>query len=211
MSQASHLLLFFGVVSGVVILPGLDMAFVMGSSLALGRRHGLAGVGGIVVGGFCLVALAVLGIGVLLKTIPGAFNALLLGGSLYLAWIGVSLLKSGAALAVADVRGDGSAWRTFRRGALTCVMNPKAYLFLLAVFPQFLRPEYGAIWVQAVVLWLIIAITQTGIYGTVALAAARARSTLLASPGACTVASRIVGFALVAIAAVTVCESWRIP
>ena len=211
MTHISELLLFFGLVFGVVLLPGLDMAFVLGSSLALGRRHGLAGVAGIVVGGFCLVALTTLGIGVLLKMLPGAFNALLLGGALYLAWIGVSLLKSGAALAVADVHGEGSAWRTFRRGALTCVMNPKAYLFMLAVFPQFLRTGHGSIWAQVAVLWLIIAITQTGIYGTIALAAARARRSLLASPGAGTVISRIVGIVLIAVAVLTVCEGWRMP
>ncbi|MGH8233392.1 MAG: LysE family translocator [Rhodanobacteraceae bacterium] len=209
MTHASHLLLFFSVVFGVIVLPGLDMAFVMGSSLALGRRHGLAGVGGIVAGGFCLVALTTLGIGALVETLPSTFNVLLLCGALYLAWIGASLLKSDTALAVADVRGNGSVWRTFRRGALTCVMNPKAYLFLLAVFPQFLRPAYGTIWAQAAVLWLIIAVTQTGVYGAIALAAARARSSLLISPRAGRVASRIVGIVLIAVAMLTVCEDWR--
>ena len=209
MTQASQLLLFFGVVFGVILLPGLDMAFVMGSSLALGRRHGLAAVAGIVAGGLCLVALTTLGIGVLLKTAPIAFNALLLGGALYLAWIGASLLKSGAALEVADVRSEGSLWSTFRKGTMTCVMNPKATLFMLAVFPQFLNPADGSIWAQVIVLWLIIAMTQMGVYGAIAMAAARARKSLRTSPDAGKLVSRTVGIVLIAVAVLTVLESWR--
>ena len=50
MSHAADLLLFAALVFGIVVLPGLDMAFVMGSSLTAGRRHGLAAVAGVVTG-----------------------------------------------------------------------------------------------------------------------------------------------------------------
>jgi threonine/homoserine/homoserine lactone efflux protein len=146
----------------------------------------------------------------LLKVIPGAFNALLLAGALYIAWIGISLLRSDSAFGMHDRRGtNGSAWITFRRGALTCLMNPKAYLFMLAVFPQFLRAEYGAIWVQAIMLWIIIALTQTCIYGGVALAAAQARGWLVGRPAAAIMASRAVGVVLVVAAVFTGVEGWR--
>ena len=169
MSHSADLLLFAALVFGIIVLPGLDMAFVMGSSLAAGRRHGLAAVAGIAVGGICHVVMTTLGIGVLLKLIPAAFNALLLAGALYIAWIGVSLLRADSAFGVRAGGGAMSAWTTFRRGTLTCLMNPKAYLFMLAVFPQFLHAEYGPLWSQALVLWLIIAVTQLTVYGAVAL------------------------------------------
>lgn len=85
MSHAADLLLFAVLVFGIIVLPGLDMAFVLGSSLAAGRRHGLAAVAGIVAGAVCHVAMTTLGIGVLLNVIPAAFNALLLAGALYIA------------------------------------------------------------------------------------------------------------------------------
>lgn len=47
---------------------------------------------------------------------------------------------------------------------LTCLLNPKAYLFMFAVFPQFLRPEAGGIWLQATILGTIIAATQFSVY-----------------------------------------------
>jgi threonine/homoserine/homoserine lactone efflux protein len=209
MSHAADLLLFAVLVFGIVVLPGLDMAFVMGSSLAAGRRHGLAAVAGIAAGGVCHVVMTTLGISVLLKVIPAAFNALLLAGALYIAWIGISLLRADSAFGVQAEGGAMSAWTTFRRGALTSLMNPKAYLFMLAVFPQFLHAEYGPLWSQALALWVIIAVTQVTVYGAVALAAAQARGWLVRKPAAGMVAARVVGVVLVGAALLTGFEGWH--
>lgn len=209
MSHAADLLLFAALVFGIIVLPGLDMAYVMGSALTAGRRHGLAAVAGIAVGGAGHVVMTTLGIGVLLKVLPAAFNALLLAGALYIAWIGVSLLRADAAFGVQAQGCTASAWTTFRRGTLTCLMNPKAYLFMLAVFPQFLHAEYGPLWSQALVLWMIIAATQLAVYGAVALAAARARGGWLRRPAAGVVVARVVGVVLIGAALFTGIEGWR--
>jgi threonine/homoserine/homoserine lactone efflux protein len=209
MSHAADLLLFAALVFGIVVLPGLDMAFVMGSSLTAGRRHGLAAVAGVVAGAACHVVMTTLGIGVLLKVMPAAFNALLLAGALYIAWIGVSLLRADSVFGIQTQGGAASAWVTFRRGAFTCLMNPKAYLFMLAVFPQFLHSEYGPLWSQSLVLWLIIAFTQLAVYGAVALAAAQARGWLVRRPGAGMAVARVVGTVLIGAALFTGFEGWR--
>jgi threonine/homoserine/homoserine lactone efflux protein len=209
MSHAGDLLLFAALVFGIVVLPGLDMAFVMGSSLTAGRRHGLAAVAGVVAGAACHVVMTTLGIGVLLKVMPAAFNALLLAGALYIAWIGVSLLRADSVFGIQTQGGAASAWVTFRRGAFTCLMNPKAYLFMLAVFPQFLHSEYGPLWSQSLVLWLIIAFTQLAVYGAVALAAAQARGWLVRRPGAGMAVARVVGTVLIGAALFTGFEGWR--
>jgi len=209
MSHAADLLLFAALVFGIIVLPGLDMAFVMGSSLTAGRRHGMAAVAGVVAGAACHVAMTTLGIGVLLKVMPIAFNALLLAGALYIAWIGISLLRADSAFSIQTQGGAASAWVTFRRGALTCLMNPKACLFMLAVFPQFLHAEYGPLWSQSLVLWLIIAITQLAVYGGLALAAAQARGWLVRRPDAGMVTARVVGVVLIGVALFTGFEGWR--
>ena len=209
MSHAADLLLFAALVFGIVVLPGLDMAFVMGSSLTAGRRHGLAAVAGVVTGAACHVVLTTLGISVLLKVIPAAFNALLLAGALYIAWIGISLLRADSAFGIQRQGRAASAWVTFRRGTVTCLMNPKAYLFMLAVFPQFLHAEDGPLWSQSLVLWLIIASTQFAVYGAVALAAARARGWLVRRPGAGVAVARVVGTVLIGAALFTGFEGWR--
>ncbi|MEO7251653.1 MAG: LysE family transporter, partial [Arenimonas sp.] len=102
-----------------------------------------------------------------------------------------------------------SWWRTFRQGMLTCLLNPKAYLFMLAIFPQFLKPAYGKLWVQVLVLWLIIATTQALVYGGMALAGDRVRDWMQSRPGANTLLARIVGALLLATAAFTALKGWR--
>ncbi|MET4568162.1 LysE family translocator [Rhodanobacter soli] len=209
MNHVEQLWLFFALVFGIVVLPGLDMAFVLGSTLAGGRRRGFAALAGIVAGGVCHVVMTALGISVLLKWIPGAFNALLLAGALYIAWIGLSLMRSDAAPAMRPDAPRRSHAATFRQGMLTCLLNPKACLFMLAIFPQFLRPEYGPIAAQALVLWLIIALNQLCVYGGLALMADRARAWLQGKPEAGMLATRCVGALLIAAAMFTGVEGWR--
>ena len=209
MSHVEQLWLFFALVFGIMVLPGLDMAFVLGSTLAGGRRRGFAALAGIVAGGMCHVVMTAMGISVLLKLIPGAFNALLLAGALYIAWIGISLMRSDAAPALQPDAPRRSHAATFRQGMLTCLLNPKAYLFMLAVFPQFLRPEHGPIAMQALVLWLIIALNQLCVYGGLALIADRARAWLQGKPTAGMLATRCVGALLIAAAMFTGIEGWR--
>lgn len=198
MIPAPQLWLFFTVVLGVIILPGLDMACAVGSSLAGGRRAGLAAVAGIVAGSACHVAVAGAGLGMVLRAVPAAYDALLVTGSLYMAWVGLSLLRGGATSGPIAAAAASSLVAAFRRGAITNLTNPKAYLFMLAIFPQFVRPEQGPLASQAAVLWGIIAVTQAAVYGGLALAADRARRWLAASQAASAGIGRAVGVVLIA-------------
>jgi|SRR5215469_840502 len=209
MTHYSQLWLFSVLVFGVVLLPGMDMAYILGSALTGGRRAGLMALAGVMTGAVVHVIAGVLGISVLLKLYPAAFKFMLLAGACYIAWIGWSILKSASAFHM----GAGLALRpslvTYRQGMLSCLMNPKAYLFMLAVFPQFLHPEYGALWIQGVVMWLIIAVNQAGVYGGIALAADGVRRWLAGEPESAVIVSRVVGVMLIGAAVFTAVEGWR--
>lgn len=209
MTYATCLWLFFVVVFGIIALPGLDMAYVMGCAIGGGTRRGMAAVGGIVAGGVCHVVMTALGIGMLIKLLPGLFNAVLAAGAAYLVWIGWSLLRSQAGGGTGAVPPD-RPWRTtFRQGLCTNLLNPKAYLFMLAIFPQFMRPQYGTLWLQACVLWAIIALTQIGVYGGLVLTAGKVRHWLGDRPAAGVLATRCVGALLIGVAMVTGITGWR--
>lgn len=209
MEQMSQLWLFFVMVFGVILLPGLDMAYVLASSLVGGRRSGLAATAGIIAGGVCHVTMGVLGTVAVLQLVPAAFNFVLVVGAIYIAWIGVSLLRSRAALGKLQLLGARSPAATFRQGMLTSLLNPKAYLFMFAIFPQFMKPEYGDIAVQAAVLWLIIAVTQAAVYGGMAMAGDQVRDWLQSRPAANALLARSVGALLLATAAFTAFQGWR--
>jgi threonine/homoserine/homoserine lactone efflux protein len=204
----AQLWLFFTVVLGVVVLPGLDMACAVGSSLAGGRRAGLAAVAGIVAGGACHLAVAGAGLGIVLQLFPAAYHVLLLAGSLYMIWVGLSLLRTDAGSGPIPVAKAASRATAFRRGAFTNLTNPKAYLFMLAVFPQFVKPEQGPVVAQATLLWVVIAATQAGVYGGLALAADRARRLLATGQAASAGLGRAVGVMLIATALWVGWKAW---
>ena len=200
--QPSPLWLYFLLVAGIIALPGMDMAFVLASALTGGRRSGLAAVSGLVAGGWIHVAFGALGIGLLLQAAPGALQALLVIGSAYVAWIGWTLLRGIATLGepAASAR---PAPATFGRAVVTCLLNPKAYLFTLAVFPQFLRGGQGLMAAQVLAMAAITSCTQVAVYGSLALAAGRARHWLRGNPATQRALGRGVGALLVLAAAWT--------
>lgn len=212
MSHSVNLWLYFVIVFGVIVLPGLDMAFVLASALVGGRRSGLAAVAGIVAGGVCHITMGALGIAVMLKVWPALFNLVLLTGAAYIAWIGWSLLRSKSAFQVASASGRTASRApamTFCQAMLTSLLNPKAYVFMLAIFPQFLQVGQGPIWSQAMVLGVITALTQAGVYGPIAILSGRAGSWFDANPGGVTAATRIVGGLLILAAIFTGVEGWQ--
>jgi threonine/homoserine/homoserine lactone efflux protein len=196
----AHLWLYFVLVSGVILLPGTDMTYVLASALTGGRRGGFSAVAGIITGAAFHMGASVLGISVLLKLYPTAFKTLLLVGTAYIAWIGLNIIRKAIVLRLhpdAPVRTPAVA---FRQGVVANLLNPNAYLFTLAVIPQFMQPGYGPLWIQGVVLWCIGSFSEAVVYGCVTLLAAKIRMRLESDAGAMMHVSRIVGILLIAMA-----------
>ncbi|MGZ5198654.1 MAG: LysE family translocator [Telluria sp.] len=210
MNHTTQLLLYFAVVFGVIVLPGLDMAFVLASSLVGGRRAGLAAVAGIMAGGVCHMTMGALGVAIVLRLWPTLFNVLLFGGALYVGWIGWSLARTRAGAAL-DLRTAHRTTRmTFFQAMATSLMNPKAYVFMLAIFPQFIRPADGAVLLQATALAVITAATQALVYGSVAFLSGHAGAWLNGNPEKGAVAARLVGGVLMLSAVVVGVQGWKL-
>ena len=209
LTHTSHLWLFGLMVLGIIALPGMDMAYVLANALAGGRQRGLAAVAGIAVGGLVHVLMAALGVGLLLRLYPVAFNALLLLGSLYIVHIGWTLWRGAGVLGEVAAVPLRSAWQTAGRGMLTCLMNPKAYVFMVAVFPQFVSPAYGPFAAQAVAMGLIIASIQCLVYGAMAWGAGGLQNWLGKHRTSQVMVGRGVGVLLIGAAVFTCVQGWR--
>jgi len=208
MSYTENIWLFFVLLVGIIIVPGMDMLFVLTNSLTGGRRAGLSATAGITAGGAVHTLFGAVGVGVLLKLAPSLFTVMLFVGAAYMAWIGVTLVRSSIVIGTVGAAPSRSLWIAFRQGALTCLLNPKAYLFVLSVYPQFLRPGYGSLWAQALVMGALTAATQLGVYGGLALAAGRSRDLLVANPRATMIVGRAAGILFILIAALTAWHGW---
>ena len=208
MTYGENLWLFFTLLFGIIIVPGMDMVFVMANALTGGRASGLTATAGIMAGGVFHTLYAALGVGLLLHMLPQLFNVLLLLGAAYIAWIGLSLVRSSIAIGPVEPGARLSPWTSFRRGALTSILNPKAYLFMLAVYPQFLKPQFGPLWSQALIMAIMISVTQLAVYGSLALAAGRSRDMLVASPRATALVGKSVDLVLIVVALLTAWQGW---
>jgi threonine/homoserine/homoserine lactone efflux protein len=140
----------FAVVAGLLtIVPGLDTAMVLRSAASLGRRHGFATALGVSTGALIWGAAAAVGVSALLAASTTAYTAVRIAGAVYMIWLGSKLLLR----AVRDGRdesviGAGSVrsraiGRSWARGLLTNLLNPKIGAFYVAVLPQFI-PAHGS-------------------------------------------------------------------
>jgi threonine/homoserine/homoserine lactone efflux protein len=197
-------------VFGVIVLPGMDMAFVASSALTQGLRGGLVAMAGIVAAGMLHTIVGATGVAALLVLWPTAFNALLVLGAAYMVWVGASILRSTRTAAPSgSIEAPPRQGAIFRSAVLTCLLNPKAYAFMLAVFPAFIRSTAYSVPVQAVRLGTVIAVTQLLVYGAVAAFVASAKRWTGITPNGQRRAARIVGTALIAGAVLTLTFAWR--
>ena len=208
MSYAESLWLFSLLMFGIIAVPGMDMLFVVTNTLTGGRHAGLASLSGIMVGGAYHAALGTLGVGVLLRLAPALFTVIVLAGAAYMTWIGVTLVRSSIAIAELDGAPRRSNWTAFRQGAVSCMLNPKAYVFVLAVYPQFVQTQTGDVWLQTAVFGLITVLMQFAIYGGLALAVSTGRRLIVSNPGVTVFIGRAAGFLFVVAGPLTAWHGW---
>ena len=180
-----HLGLFCGAVVLLNFTPGPDTAFIVGQSVARGRRAGLMAVLGISLG--CVVhtlALA-LGLSALIAASASAFMLIKIVGAAYLIFLGVRMIvatmrarvgRDEAAIAKIplpsssrNMRARPSARRTFAQGFITNVLNPKVVLFFLSFFPQFVSFNSASKGLAFAVLGGVMIVISAIYNGTVAL------------------------------------------
>ena len=177
-----QLLAFIGVAAALTVLPGSDMALVLRSVVASGRRAGWVTALGVCSGLTIHAAAAALGVSALLAASATAFSVLKLVGGAYLVFLGARMIvgtwRKGAEEGLGQaaprvpprsLSGSGDL-AAFATGFVTNVLNPKVAVFYLTVLPQFVSPgdpvlrtclllggihiAMGLVWLSAYV-WLL--------------------------------------------------------
>jgi threonine/homoserine/homoserine lactone efflux protein len=177
-------LLAFALVSALLIaVPGPSVLFVIGRSLALGRRGGLLSVIGNAAGELVQIAGVALGLGVVLAESVLLFTVVKFAGAAYLIYLGIqAVLHRRGGSAGPDPSRPATTRRILREGFIVGATNPKSVVFFVAVLPQFVDHAAGAIPLQLALLgatFLAIALVSDSIW---ALAAGTARQWFARSP-----------------------------
>ncbi|QXI40962.1 LysE family translocator [Pseudomonas xantholysinigenes] len=153
MPETSNLLAFALISLGMVLTPGPNMIYLISRSICQGRMAGLISLGGVALGFIFYMLCAALGITALVMAVPLAYDALRIGGALYLLYLAWQALRPGgrSPFQVRDLPAD-SPRRLFAMGFLTNLLNPKIAVMYLSLMPQFIEPGHGSVLAQSLVL-----------------------------------------------------------
>ncbi|MFL1378935.1 MULTISPECIES: leucine efflux protein LeuE [unclassified Nocardiopsis] len=154
----------------IILLPGPNSLYVISVAARSGTRAGYTAAAGVFTGDAVLMLLAAAGAATLLQTNPLVFAAVKFAGAAYLVWMAVGMLRSAytmwttrhrrsleqQAADAADVPGVAAAERPYRRALVVSLFNPKAIIFMLSFFVQFVDPAYAYPAVSFLVLGLLL-------------------------------------------------------
>lgn len=186
----------------LIIVPGADWAFILGS--ALQGQSVLPAVSGIVLGYAGTTVVVAAGVGALVAESPALLTALTVTGGLYLIWHGATTF---ARSAPPDAAPDAPA----RAGAATVVKgigvssaNPKGLLLFLALLPQFTSPRWSwPLAAQLGFLGLVFTLSCAAFYLCIG---SLARKALRVRPAAARFAARLSGAGMIVIGAALLAE-----
>lgn len=226
---ASSITAFWAVALLLIIVPGADWAYVIGT--VLGDRSVLLAVSGIVLGYAGMTVVVAAGVGGIVARNPASLTALTIAGGLYLIWLGARTVTRPTARAITadgtpsgtgagsgtgsgsvsasgtgngSVSASGTGRATLAKGIGVSGLNPKGLLVFLAILPQFTSPRGSwPLTVQLAVLGLVFTITCAAFYLCIG---SFAGQLLRARPGAARVITRFSGTAMIVIGALLLAE-----
>lgn len=179
--------LTFGLAAFILIaIPGPSVVFVIGRALAYGRGVALMTVVGNTLGLLAIVLLVALGLGAIVEESIVVFMILKFAGAAYLVWLGVQAIRHRSAFSVARA-GEGatpalSGRTVVRQGFIVGFSNPKAFMIIGALLPQFVVRSHGEIPLQMLLLGLIAVVIGLLSDSLWAVIASQLRSWFNASP-----------------------------
>ncbi|OOV86731.1 lysine transporter LysE [Oceanospirillum linum] len=153
-----------------VASPGPDFAVILRQSLCASSRSGVWTAVGIGSGILVHVTYSLLGLGILIAQSTTAFTVLKVLGAAYLLWVGWQCLKakpsdeeSADGLSQDRDVNAATAWKAWRLGFLTNVLNAKATLFFVSLFSVVISPA-TPVWIQGFYgAWMTV---MTGLWFT---------------------------------------------
>ncbi|MBI0378934.1 leucine efflux protein LeuE [Streptomyces sp. NEAU-174] len=149
----------------IILLPGPNSLYVVSVAARRGPRTGYRAAAGVLCGDTVLMALSAGGVASLLHASPVLFAVVKFAGAGYLTWLAVGMLRGARALwrrrpgtaeaarsaagapgtdgAAEAAMGSANGERPYRRALVISLLNPKAILFFISFFVQFVDPDYA--------------------------------------------------------------------
>ena len=149
----------------IELTPGPNMAYLTALSSVHGKKAGFSMVAGIAAGLLAIGLVAAFGATAIILESPALYHSLRWAGIAYMVWLAWDNWQTPLLSEVLDSHFD---IRYFRRGFITNVLNPKAMVFYVSVFPGFIDPSQPVM-AQSITLTLVYVSIATGIHALIAI------------------------------------------
>ena len=149
----------------IVLLPGPNSLYVLSVAARRGVRAGYTAAAGVWCGDTVLMTLSAAGVASLLQANAVLFGIVKYAGAGYLTWLAFGMLRTAWGMWRTRRERDvpeqaatvtAAEERPYRRAFVVSLFNPKAILFFVAFFVQFVDPSYGAPALSFLILGLIV-------------------------------------------------------
>jgi threonine/homoserine/homoserine lactone efflux protein len=175
--------LFAGAALLMVLTPGPNMVYLISRSICQGRQAAVISLIGVIAGFLVHMFAAAAGLTTLFLAIPLAYELLKWAGAAYLLYLAWAAVKPGARspLEARELTIDPPR-RLFFMGFVTNLLNPKAAVLYLSIFPQFVSPAHGSVFAQSIQLGLTQIVVSFTVNLAIVLSAARLAAWFARSP-----------------------------
>ncbi|ABM04621.1 Lysine exporter protein (LYSE/YGGA) [Psychromonas ingrahamii 37] len=141
----------------IILAPGPNSLYVLKTGASYGIATGYRAVAGVLLGDAILILLSYLGVASLVQASPILFTAMRYLGAAYLLYLGVSLIYSNwVAPKVKTSSPKIKTEKVFRKSLSLSLTNPKALLFYVSFFIQFVDYSYHSTWISYSILATIL-------------------------------------------------------
>lgn len=137
----------------IILLPGPNSLYVLSVASRRGKRDGFKAAGAVFCGDSVLMVASAAGLASMFAASPFLYGLVRWAGVVYLAYLAFGLIRGGLKGWRAARRGEPvgepavtavvSNERPFTRALVASLLNPKAILFFVAFFVQFVDPNYA--------------------------------------------------------------------
>jgi threonine/homoserine/homoserine lactone efflux protein len=156
-----------------ILTPGADTMYILGRSIAQGKKAGIYSVLGIVTGTIIHITFVAFGLSLIVAKSVLIFNLIKYVGAIYLVWLGIKMILAKPIVAAGPEFTKISSHKVYISGILTNLLNPKVILFFLVFLPQFVKTSEAHNPVPFLILGAILTIPGTIWCLTLAMFAAR--------------------------------------
>lgn len=160
----SNLIVLFSIATFVLMItPGTDMVYVMSNALSSGTKAGVASILGVASGAYIHVILATIGVAAVISASPAMYKLLVLAGALYMGWVGWGIFTHHTMFDSLEELPKRSLKKVYVQGVMTNLLNPKAIIFTLSFFPQFISNDSGHASEQMLLLGVILVVIMVSV------------------------------------------------